>query len=83
MIILLTVLIILFFIIKDTKLYVPVVTKSAKNNQKPSKCFSKVFERSVYWNEYKAKSEKKNTTNNYIYFLESKFVAFIGLFVLI
>ena len=41
--------------LKDTKLYVPVVTLSAKDNQNPSKRLSKRFERSVYWNEYKTK----------------------------
>ena len=34
--------------IKDTKLYVPVVTLSARDTQKLSKLLSKVFERSVY-----------------------------------
>ena len=34
--------------IKDTKLYVPVVTLSAKDNQKLSKFLSKVFQRSMY-----------------------------------
>ena len=48
-----------------TKLYVPVVTLSARGNQKLSKFLSKEFERSVYWNEYKTKSEKKNTANEY------------------
>ena len=33
---------------KDTKLYVPVVTLSAKDNQKLSKSLSKGFKRSVY-----------------------------------
>ena len=28
----------------------------------------------MYWNEYKTKSENKNTTNKYRYFLESNFV---------
>ena len=51
------------FTIKDTKLYVPVVTSSARDNQKLSKRLSKGFKRSVYWNEYKTKSENKNTTN--------------------
>ena len=37
-----------FFTRKDTKLYVPVVTLSAKDNQKLSKLLSKVFERLVY-----------------------------------
>ena len=36
----------------DTKLYVPVVTLSAKYNQKLPKLPSTGFERSVYWNEY-------------------------------
>ena len=38
----------IIFTIKDTKLYVPVVTLSAIDNQKLSKIFSKGFERSVY-----------------------------------
>ena len=53
------------FTITDTKLYVPIVTLSAKDNQKISKLLSKGFERSVYWNEYKRKSENKNTANEY------------------
>ena len=50
------------FTIKDTKLYVPVVALSARDNRKLSKILSKEFERSVYWNEYKTKSE--NILNN-------------------
>ena len=34
--------------IKDIKLYVPVVTLSARDNQKLSKRLSKGFEKSVY-----------------------------------
>ena len=45
------------FSIKDTKLYAPVVILSAKENQKLSKLLRKDFERSVYWNENKKKSE--------------------------
>ena len=71
------------FTIKDTKLYVPVVTLSAKDNEKLSKRFSKVFERSVYCNEYKTKSKNKNTTNKYRYFLESDFVEINRLFILV
>ena len=37
----------------------------------------------MYWNEYKTKSETKNTTNEYSYFLESNFVGVNRLFVLI
>ena len=45
--------------------------------------FSRGFERSVYWNEYKMKSENKNTTNEYSYFLESNFVGVNRLFVFV
>ena len=71
------------FTIEDKKLYVPVVTVSAKDNQKLSKLFSKRFERSVYWNEYKTKNEHKNTTNEYRYFAESNFIGVDRLFMLI
>ena len=56
------------FTTKGTKLYVPLVTLSAKDNQKLTKLLSKGFERSIYWNEYKTKNENKNTTNEYRYF---------------
>ena len=41
--------------------YVPFVTLSAGDNQKSLKVLSKRFKRSLYWNEYKTKCEKKNT----------------------
>ena len=72
----------IIFTIKDTELYVPIATLSARDNKKLSKLLSKGFERSVYWNEYKTKSENKNTTNEYRYFLKSNFVGVNGLFVL-
>ena len=70
------------FTIKDTKLNVPVLALSAKDNKKLSKFFIKGLERSVYWNEYKRKRENKNTTNEWRYFLESNSVGVNGLFVL-
>ena len=63
----------IIFPIKDTKLYVPVVTLSAKDNQKLSKLLSKGSERSVYWNEYKTKSDNKDIVNEWRYFLELNF----------
>ena len=51
------------FTIKYTKLYVPAVTLSGRDNQKLSKLPSKGFERSIYCNEDKAKSENKDITN--------------------
>ena len=68
------------FTIKDTKLYVPIVTLSARENRKLSKLLSKVFERSVSWNKYKTKSENKNTANKFRYFLKSNFVRVNRLF---
>ena len=69
--------------IKDTRFYVPVVTLSAKDNQKLSNLLSKRFDWSVYCNELKPKSENKNRANKYRYFLESNFVEVNGLFVLV
>ena len=69
----------IIFTIKYTKLYVPVVTLSARDNQKLTKLLSKGFEISVYWNEYKTKSDK--TTNEFKYFLQSNFVGVNRLFV--
>ena len=71
------------FTIKDSKLYVPLVILSAKDNQKVSKLLSKRYERSVSWNEYKTKIDNKNTTNKFRYFLESNFVGVNTLFVLV
>ena len=71
------------FTIKNTKLYVPVVTLSAKDIQKLSKLLSERFERSVYWNKYKAKNENKDVANKYRYFLKSNIVDVDRLLVLI
>ena len=75
----------IIFSIKDTKLYVLVVTLSAKYNQKLPQLLGKKFERSVYWNEYKTKSENKNATNEYeyMYFVESDFIGVKRLTVLV
>ena len=53
----------IIFTVKDTKLHVAVLILSAKDNQKLLKLHTKRFEKSVYWDEYKTKSENKNTTN--------------------
>ena len=64
----------IIFTIKEPKLYFPLVTLSAKYNQKLSKLLSKVLERSVYQNKLKTKNQNKNPINKYRYLLESKFV---------
>ena len=43
------------FKITSTKLYVPIVTLSTKDNVNLIKQLNEVFKRSVYWNEYKSK----------------------------
>ena len=43
------------FIINDTKLYVPVVTLSKEDHKDFIEQQNKVFQRSIYWNEYKKK----------------------------
>ena len=70
------------FTVKGTKLYVPDATLSAKDNQKLSKLLSKWSERSFYPNEYKTKSESKNRTNEYRYFLKWNFVGVNKFFLL-
>ena len=49
---------IMLFLLSKTKLFVPDVTFSARDNQR----LSKGCERSVYWNKYKTKSDNKNMT---------------------
>ena len=48
----------------NTKLYVPIVTLSSKDNVKLAKLLEEGFKRSVYWNEYQTKIESRNLDNN-------------------
>ena len=52
------------FQIRSTKLYVPVVTLSTKDNVNLTKQLNEGFKRSAYWNEYKSKIETKIADNN-------------------
>ena len=47
------------FQITSTKLYLPVVTLSTKDNVNLTKQLNEGLKRSVYWNEYKSKLETK------------------------
>ena len=47
------------FRIAITKLYVPIVTLSTKDNVSLTKQLNEGFKRSIYWNEYKSKIEIK------------------------
>ena len=51
------------FQITDTKLYVPIVTLSTKDNVNLTKQLNKGFKRSVHWNEYESKIVPKNVDN--------------------
>ena len=55
----------------------------SKRQLKIIKVLRKGFERPIYWNEYKANSENKNTKNKYRYFLSSSFVGVNKLFFLV
>ena len=52
------------FKITSTKLYVPIVTLSTKDNVNFTKQLNEGFKRSVYWNEYKSKIETKEADAN-------------------
>ena len=51
-------------IIKDTKLYVPVVTLSKEDNKDFIEQQNKGFQRSIYWNEYLIKETNQNAHAN-------------------
>ena len=48
----------------STKLYVPIVTSSSKDNVIPAKLTEEGFKRPVYWNEYQTKIETRTLDNN-------------------
>ena len=52
------------FKITNTKLYVPIVTLSSKDNVKVVKLSEEGFKRPVYWNEHQTKIESRNLDNN-------------------
>ena len=46
--------------ITNTKLYVPIVTLSTKDNMKLTKQLNEGFKKPVYWNEYKKNRIKRS-----------------------
>ena len=52
------------FKITSTKLYVPIVTLSTKDNVNLTIQLNGGFKRSVYWNEYKSRIDTKQADNN-------------------
>ena len=55
------------FKVTNTKLQVPIVTLSKKENVKLTKQFNKGFERPVYQNDCKIKIESRDADNENIY----------------
>ena len=72
------------FIISDTKMYVPIVTLSKEDNKDFIEQKNKVFQRSIYWNEYKTKGVTENAdANNFKYIsLDPSFQGVNRLFVM-
>ena len=52
------------FIIRDTKLYVPVVTLSKEDNKDFNEQQNKSFQRYIYWNEYLIKENQEDAPVN-------------------
>ena len=73
------------FQITSTKLYVPIVTFSTKDNVNLTKQLNEGFKRSMYWNEYKSKIETKkaDTSNLRKFILDASFQGVKRLFVLV
>ena len=72
------------FKITNTKLYVPIVTLSSKDNVKLVKLLEEGFKRPVYWNEYQTKIETRDLDNNNLtrFPLDASFQGVRRLFVL-
>ena len=58
------------FQIKDTKLYVPVVTLSTGDDNKLLEQLRTGFERSIKWNKYRSKMTNQNKNNNLNYLID-------------
>ena len=54
---------IILLLLSKKQVYVPLRHFISKRQSKTIKPFCKRFERSVYWNEHKTKSENKDTEN--------------------
>ena len=72
------------FKITETKLYVPIVTLTTKDNVDLTKQLNEGFKRSVYWNKYVSKIETKAADNNNVtrFLLDASFQGVNRLFVL-
>ena len=70
------------FKIKDTKLSVPVVTLSTKDDNKPLEQLETGFKRTIKWNKYRSEMTTQSKTNNLNYLIDPTFNKVNKLFVL-
>ena len=70
------------FQIKDTKLYVPVVTLSKGNDKKLSEQLKSGFKRTAKWNKHGLYMTIQSNNNNLIYLIDPRFTKVNKLFVL-
>ena len=61
------------FHIKDTKLYVPLVTLSKENDIKLLEQLKSGFERTIKWNKYRSQMSVQSNNNNLNYLIDPKF----------
>ena len=70
------------FKIKDCKLYVPVVTVSAENDNKLLEQLKTEFKRTIKWNKYRSEMSNHTKNNNLNYLIDPTFTNMNRLFVL-
>ena len=70
------------FKIKDCKLYVPVVTLSAENDNKILEQLKRGFKRTIKWNKYRSEMSNQTKNNNLNYLIDPTFTNMNRLFVL-
>ena len=70
------------FQITDTKLYVPIVTLSTKNDKKLFEQLKPGFKRTVQWNKYRSQMAIRNNNNNLNSLINPTFTKVNRLFVL-
>ena len=70
------------FTLKDIKLYVPVVTLSAENDNKLLEQLKTGFKRTIKWKKYRSEMSNQTKTNNLNYLIDLAFTNVNRLFVL-
>ena len=71
------------FQIKDTQLYVPVVTLSKENDTKLLEKLKSGFKKTIRWNKYRSQMTIQNNNNNLNYLIDPTFTNANRLFVLL